>query len=247
MAFDPIGRFLYFPDEYLIASPGDLGLPFEDVELEVGGELTHGWLLPGSEPQTILWFHGNAGNISHRLDNLRLLHDSVGASILIIDYGGYGRSGGTPSESRMFADARAALRFVGDRGTPIEQTIYFGRSLGSAVALDLAVEHPPARLILETPFESIRAMAATLFPRPLTQLVPQQFDNLSKVGRLQCPVMFIHGDRDEIVPFNQGRALYDAAPDPKRFHRIDGAGHNDTYIVGGQPYFDAIRDFIRDT
>jgi len=245
MAFDPIGRFIFFPDDDLIATPADIRLPFEDIELPVaGGETTHGWLVPGPADITLIWFHGNAGNISHRLDNLRLLHDLVGATVAIIDYGGYGRSTGTPSETRMFADARATRRFVIDHGTDPERLVYFGRSLGSAVALDLAVDQPPAKLILETPFTSLRAMAETLFPRALAKLVPQQFDNLAKIGRVRCPLLFLHGDRDEIVPFAHSLELFEAAPQPKQFHRIHGATHNDTYIVGGAEYFETIRNFI---
>jgi fermentation-respiration switch protein FrsA (DUF1100 family) len=146
----------------------------------------------------------------------------------------------------MYADARAALRYVRDLGVTPERTVYFGRSLGSAVALELALESPPARLILETPFESLRAMAGTLLPAPLARIVPQRFDNLSRVGRVRCPVLFIHGDGDEIVPFEHSRALFAAAPEPKFFHRIRGAGHNDTYLVGGEKYFAAIREFIAD-
>lgn len=247
MAFDPLSRMIFYPDSYLVGTPRDLGLEYSDVELEVaGGGRSHGWLIPGPGEKTILWFHGNAGNISHRLDNIRLLHDLVGARILIIDYGGYGHSDGEPSEARMYADARAALRYVRDLGVTPERTVYFGRSLGSAVALELALESPPARLILETPFESLRAMAGTLLPAPLARIVPQRFDNLSRVGRVRCPVLFIHGDGDEIVPFEHSRALFAAAPEPKFFHRIRGAGHNDTYLVGGEKYFAAIREFIAD-
>lgn len=247
MVFDPLSRMIFYPDSYLVGSPRDIGLEYEDVELEVaGGGRSHGWLIPGPGDKTILWFHGNAGNISHRLDNIRLLHDLVGSSILIIDYGGYGHSDGEPSEARMYADARAALRYLRERGVEPEQTVYFGRSLGSAVALELALESPPARLILETPFESIRAMARTLLPASLARIVPQRFDNLSRIDRVLCPVLFIHGDRDEIVPAEQGRALFAAAREPKSFHIIRGAGHNDTYAVGGEKYFAAIRDFIAD-
>ncbi len=247
MAFDPIGSMIFFPDRELVATPRHLGLDYEDVELETdAGGRSHGWLIPGASAKTILWFHGNAGNISHRLDNIRLLHDLVGASILIIDYGGYGRSDGEPSEQRMYADARAALRFLRGRGVAAEDTVYFGRSLGSAVALDLAVEHPPAKLILETPFESLRAMAGALVPAALARIVPQRFDNLGKISRVRCPILFIHGDRDEIVPFEHSRTLFAAAPEPKAHYRIPGATHNDTYVVGGREYFETIRAFIDD-
>lgn len=247
MVFDPLSRLIFYPDSQLIGTPADLGLEYRDVVLEIPGNgRTHGWLIPGSSDKTMLWFHGNAGNISHRLHNIRLLHDLVGVGVFIIDYGGFGRSDGDPSEERMYADARAALSYLRSIGVGAEKTVYFGRSLGSAVALDLALESPPAKLILETPFLSIRAMAGTLLPTALAHVVPQRFDNLAKIGKLRCPVLIIHGDRDEIVPFRQGRALFDAAPPPKYFHEIRGAGHNDTYIVGGESYFAAIREFVGD-
>ncbi len=242
---DPLSRLIFFPEKHLAATPADLGLAYEDVDLvNADGEQTHGWFVPGPGKQVLLWFHGNAGNISHRLDNLRLLHDMVGTSILIIDYGGFGRSSGIPSEHRMYSDARLALTFITERGFAPSQTIYFGRSLGSAVAIQLATESAPARLILETPFESIRAMAGTLVPSAMARVIPQRFDNLSKVPGLSCPVLFIHGDRDELVPFAHSETLYRASPEPKEFHRIAGAGHNDTYIIGGSAYFAAIASFI---
>ncbi len=245
MVFDPLGKLIFFPDDYLVSTPKELGLDYEDVDLRTSdGGRTHAWLIPGPREEIVLWFHGNAGNISHRLDNIRLLHDRVGVSILIVDYGGYGDSDGDPSERRMYADARAARSFVVDRGFPTEAVIYFGRSLGSAVALDLALEHPPAKLILETPFESIRAMAATLVPPALARLVPQRFDNLSKIAELRVPVLFIHGDYDAIVPIDHGRALFAEAAEPKHFYEIHSATHNDTYIVGGEDYFAAWREFL---
>ena len=122
--------------------------------------------------------------------------------------------------------------------------VYFGQSLGSAVALDLAIEDPPYRLILENPFTSIRAMARALFPAPLALLAPASFDNLSKVGRLRAPLLVIHGDRDEVVPFEQGKDLFAAAPEPKTFYEIRNASHNDTYLVGGEEYFARIERFL---
>jgi fermentation-respiration switch protein FrsA (DUF1100 family) len=204
----------------------------------------HGWYVPGTQPETLLWFHGNAGNISHRVENLRLLHDHVGTAIFLFDYRGYGHSGGQPSERGLYEDARAAVQYLVHRhGVSSKKLVYFGRSLGSAVAIDLASEIPPRALILETPFVSIRAMARNLFG-PLAVVAPRSFDNLSKILRLKCPKLFIHGDSDSLVPYAQGRQLFEAAPPPKAFYTIRGAGHNDTYVVGGPTYFRRIRRFI---
>ena len=240
-----IERFIFFPDPALVGTPSSLSLQYEDVEFAAAdGTMLHGWWVPGDRAETLLWFHGNAGNISHRLDNLRLLHDIVGASVFLFDYRQYGRSSGSASERGLYDDARGALAHV--RGRPeVDPTrlVYFGRSLGSAVAVDLAVTDPPAGLILETPFTSIREMARRLLPGPLSALVPQQFDNLAKIGAIRSPKLFIHGDLDDLVPYRHGQRLFEAAAPPKSFFTIPGAGHNDTYLVGGSDYFREIAAF----
>jgi fermentation-respiration switch protein FrsA (DUF1100 family) len=239
-------RFVFFPDPVLIGTPADIGLGYEEASVATDdGVLLHGWFVPGSRKETLLWFHGNAGNISHRLDNLRLLHDRVGVNVFLFDYRQYGRSTGTASEAGLYTDARAALAYLGKRAD-VDPTriVYFGRSLGSAVAIDLATEESPFGLVLETAFVSMREMAGTLLPSQLTILVPAAFDNIGKIARLPAPVLFIHGDRDEIVPYEHGRRLFQAAPRPKAFYTVRGASHNDTYLVGGETYFRHLRDFI---
>lgn len=242
---NPLERLIFVPDSQLVWTPSELGLEYEDVKFSTAdGVRLHGWYVAGRRPETLLWFHGNAGNISHRLDNLRLLHDRVGTAIFLFDYRGYGRSEGWPNERGLYEDARAALQYlVNDRGISARELVYFGRSLGSAVAIDLAIELPPRGLILETPFVSIRAMARNLVG-PLAAVAPRSFDNLSKIPLLKCPKLFIHGDSDSLVPYGQGRQLFEAAPRPKAFYTIRGAGHNDTYVVGGETYFRRIREFI---
>jgi fermentation-respiration switch protein FrsA (DUF1100 family) len=238
-------RFIFFPDADLVASPAAVGLSYEEANFTAAdGASLHGWYVPGARAETLLWFHGNAGNISHRLENLRLLHDSVGVNAFLFDYRGYGRSSGTPSEAGLYLDARAAVAHLRGRArVDPKRMLYFGRSLGSAVAVDLAVEDPPAAMILETPFLSIREMAKTLIG-PLAAAVPSGFDNLGKIGRVRCPLLFIHGDRDEVVPYAQGRRLFEAASPPKAFYRVRGAGHNDTYLVGAETYFTHVRRFV---
>jgi hypothetical protein len=245
LAMNPLERLIFVPDSILIGTPDQWGLDYEDVEFTTAdGTRLHGWYVPGSRPETLLWFHGNAGNISHRLDNLRLLHEQVGTAIFLFDYRGYGRSDGQPSERGLYEDARAAVRHLLTRhGVSGEDLIYFGRSLGSAVAIDLATEVRPRGLILETPFVSIRALARTLFG-PLAVVAPSSFDNLSKIPKLSCPKLFIHGDSDSIVPYVQGRQLFEAAPPPKAFYTIRGGDHNDTYVVGGPNYFRRFREFV---
>jgi fermentation-respiration switch protein FrsA (DUF1100 family) len=241
-----IDRFIFFPEAELLATPAHVSLAYEEVWFAApDGVRLHGWYVPGRRAETLLWLHGNAGNISHRLANLRLLHDHVGVSIFLFDYRQYGRSEGTASEEGLYADARGALAYLRGRDDVVDDRIvYFGRSLGSAIAIDLATSARPWALIVETPFTSLREMAGRMLPGPLSLMVPARFDNLSKIETIKCPVLFIHGDLDDIVPYTQGRRLFEAASPPKAFFTVRGAGHNDTYIVGGSTYFARIRDFI---
>jgi fermentation-respiration switch protein FrsA (DUF1100 family) len=166
--------------------------------------------------------------------------------VLLFDYRGYGRSEGSPDEEGTYRDARAAHRWlVEEKRVPRGRLVLFGESLGSAVALDLALSRPCRALVLESPFASVRAMARAVYPfLPLSALVRTRYENEAKAPRLRVPLLVLHGERDEIVPFAQGRRVFAAAPEPKRFYAIPGAGHNDTYLVGGDAYWDAVRDFL---
>jgi hypothetical protein len=241
-----LGRFIFYPETRLVGTPADVGLVYEEARFSTAdGVLLHGWWVSGRRPETILWLHGNAGNISHRLDNLRLLHERVGASVLLFDYRGYGASAGTPSERGLYADAAGALAYLrGRTDVQADRIVYFGRSLGAAVAVELALHAPPPGLVLETAFTSVRGMAAEMLPSPLAALVPESFDNLARIGAVRCPILFVHGDRDEVVPYAQARRLFDAARAPKSLFTLPGAGHNDTYLVGGDRYFRRIEEFL---
>ena len=241
-----IDRFIFFPDPTLRATPADFSLQYEDVRFVApDGVRLHGWWIPGRREETLLWFHGNAGNISDRLDNLRLLHEHVGVGVFLFDYRQYGRSEGTASEAGLYADARGALAYLRNRADVAQDRIvYFGRSLGSAVAIDLATTELPWGLILESPLTSLADMARRLLPGPLTAMIPAGFENLRNIPGIRSPTLFIHGDRDTIVPYEQGRRLFDAASPPKFFFTLRGAGHNDTYVIGGRRYFAHIRNFI---
>jgi fermentation-respiration switch protein FrsA (DUF1100 family) len=189
--------------------------------------------------------HGNAGNISHRLDRALLIQSRVRASVLLYDYRGYGKSEGSPDEAGTYRDGQAAYRFlVEEKKIPPDEIVLFGESLGSAVALELALAHAAAALVLEAPFTSVRDMAWTTIFAPLSPLVRTRYDNLAKVGRLRMPLLVLQGDRDEIVPFRQGRRLFEAAPEPKRHFAIPSAGHNDTYVTGGEAYWREFTDFL---
>ena len=240
--------FIYFPSREIEATPGDVGLEFEDVRFQASdGVALHGWFVAGGGDATLVWFHGNGGNIGHRVGNIRELVERLQISIFIFDYRGYGRSEGSTYEEGTYLDAESAITYVRSRGdVDPEKTIYFGRSLGCAVAAEMAIKYPPRALICESGFTSVRAMTKSVYPflPGLQLLVTTKYDTLSKIAWVDVPVMILHGDRDEIVPFSMSRELFDAAKGPKRFYTIEGAGHNDTYYVGGPDYFEALREFV---
>jgi fermentation-respiration switch protein FrsA (DUF1100 family) len=237
---------VFFPDPYLVGTPADFGLEFEDVFFEAAdGVQLHGWWVPKAGAPVLLWLHGNAGNISNRLENIKLLHDLVGVQILIFDYREYGRSQGRISREGTFKDAAAAYRYVtGVRGIPARDLVIFGRSLGTALATDLAVQHPCRCLVLESAFTNSSDMAKMMAPFLFDWRPQIPYDNLGKIDKVKVPVLVIHGAHDEIIPVDMGRRVFAAAPSPKDLYVIPGAHHNDTYVVGGQDYFQRLKAFI---
>ncbi|WP_221249803.1 alpha/beta hydrolase [Desulfuromonas versatilis] len=243
-------QFVFFPEAHLVATPALYDLPFEEVFYPTAdGETIHGWLVPGDpERPLVLFCHGNAGNISHRLDNLRLFHRLLGLSVFIFDYRGYGKSSGKASEEGTYADARGALAWLQQRGWQPQRMIYFGRSLGAGVAVQLALEQPPGALVLETPFPSIAAMGWRHNPILYLLLgwaLDARYDSFNKLARIHVPLLMFQGDRDHIVPEKMARGLFERANQPKTFHLIRGAGHNDTYEAGGEAYWQQWREFLQ--
>ena len=240
-------KLIYFPSRVHDATPAALGLLHEEAEFEADdGVRLHGWFLPVKDSRlTVLLCHGNGGNLSHRLDRVLLLQSRLAADTLVFDYRGYGRSEGSPDEAGTYRDARAAYRWLRERGKAPSRIVLMGESLGSAVALQLALEVDARALVLEAPFTSIPDMARAAYPfLPLWPFVRTRYDSLGKIARLRMPLLVLHGEEDEVVPFAQGRRLFEAAPEPKRFFAIPGARHNDTYFVGGEDYWRAVRDFL---
>lgn len=240
-------RFIYFPERRIVATPSDVGLEFEELRFSASdGVRLHAWFVPGRRDLTLLWFHGNAGNIGDRSDFLRLLHDELGAGVFLLSYRGYGMSEGTPSEEGTYLDAEAALAAASAREeVDPKRIVYFGQSLGAAVAVELATRHRPQALVLESAFTSIADMAKLHYPfLPVGPLLRTRYDSLAKIGRVDAPVLMIHGDRDDIAPLEMGRRLFEAAGRPKAFREIEGAGHNDVHLVGGERYFAALREFL---
>jgi fermentation-respiration switch protein FrsA (DUF1100 family) len=249
-AFDTMDRhYIFFPERTLHTAPEAAGLTYEEVRFPAAdGVRLYGWLLPGKTGQPLLLFaHGNAGNISHRIDNLAHFQ-SLGLTVFIFDYRGYGLSEGQISEQGSYKDIRGALVWLQQRGWKPQQMIYFGRSLGGAVALQLALEKPPGGLVLESAFTSVAGMGWHHQPLSYALLgwwaLSSRYDNLDKIDQLNCPLLLLQGDKDRTVPPKMARQLFARAPQPKSLYLIPGADHNDTYDVGGTPYWNQWRVFI---
>ena len=241
-------RFVFFPVAELLYTPNDAGLEYEDVRFQTSDGLAlQGWFIPGDPAGgsnlTWLWFHGNGGNIGHRVDELALAHHRTGNNIFIFDYRGYGESEGTPSEKGTYLDSRAAVEYLRSRpGVNQDRIVYQGHSLGAAVAVELSMTQPPMAMVLVSPFASVRDMAPS-FP-PVRWLVRNHYDSISRIRRLNVPVLVLHGELDDTVPISQGRKLYEAANEPKRFQVLEGAAHNDTYAAAAEQYWAAIESFL---
>ncbi|WP_447969701.1 alpha/beta hydrolase [Nitrospira sp. M1] len=223
-------------------------LPLEEVWLTSSSDVRlFSWFVDaGPQQPVLLWCHGNAGNISHRLANLVELHRH-GLSIMIFDYRGYGKSTGTPSEAGLYQDALAAYDFLRlHKKVNPKRLVVFGRSLGSAVAGEIVRQRPAAGLILEGAFPSIQAMANHhYFGLPAHWFLDSQFHLHEKLPDISLPLLVIHGEDDAIVPIKFGRQVYEAAKPPKHWYPVRGAGHNDVPFVGGRTYFQHLITFIQ--
>ena len=241
-----LDRLIFQPSPGVDLRPEALGIEAEEVFLEAeDGVRLHAFFLPApGASRALLFLHGNAGNASHRLPNAAALA-RLGTHVLLLDYRGYGLSEGTPSEAGVYADARAGLAYLlSERGFAENRTVVFGRSLGGAVAVDVARDRDLAGVILESTFTSAADVVRTTIARPIAPLIGHILASDAKISRVRAPLLFFHGDRDEIVDYRLGRSLFDAAPEPKAFETIRGAGHNDTVEVGGRAYFERIRRFL---
>jgi fermentation-respiration switch protein FrsA (DUF1100 family) len=242
--------FIFFPSKPLDATPETLRMAHKDVYFVAqDGNRLHGWFFPLSQDDpVILHFHGNAGNISHRLDLVsQFLKRKL--QVFIIDYRGFGRSEGRPSEKGLYRDGLAACDYlVQKEGILPGNIVLHGHSIGAAVAIEVALNRSVKSIILESAFTSTRDMAKTMpLFLLLSPVLPTNYNNLEKISRLHVPKLIIHGDRDEIVPFSMGERLYRAAKEPKFFVPLKGGAHNDTYIVGGEEYFRPFAAFARNS
>ncbi len=240
---------VYYPEigREIAATPQQAGLPYEDVRLVTAdGTALHGWFVPAGNPArgTVLFLHGNAGNISHRLDSLQMFH-RLGYNTLIIDYRGYGKSAGKPDEQGTYRDAAAAWDYLTQtRNISPARIVLFGESLGGAIAAWLASRQAPAALVIASGFTSVPDLAADLYPLlPVRWLSRFSYDTRAFLQASSVPVFIAHSPGDDIIPFRHGRALYEAALGPKRFLELAG-GHNTGFIFMRETWVQALGEFM---
>jgi len=244
------GRLLYLPNlpgRELDATPADIGLAYEDVQFTADdGVKLHGWFVPAAETArgTLLFFHGNAGNISHRLESVSQFH-GLGLDVLIIDYRGYGQSEGSPSERGTYRDAVAAWQYLTEgRGVAPSRIVVFGRSVGGAVGAWLAANREAGALIVESSFSSLPALAAELYWfLPVRWLSRFRYPTTEYVAAAACPVLVIHSRDDDIVPFHHGREIYESAGEPRQFLELSGP-HNGAHVLSEERYLEGLREFL---
>jgi len=240
-------RLVYFPMSKMDGSPEDMGLSYEDVRLTASdGVELHGWFVPAEGARGVVLFcHGNAGNISHRLETMALIH-GLGLSVFIFDYRGYGQSEGKPSEEGTYKDAWAAWQYLTrDRDMAPKDIVVWGRSLGGPIAAWLAREATPGALILESTFTSIPDIGAKLYPFLPVRLIARIGYNTGEyVSNVKCPVLVVHSPQDRLVYFEFGCRLFEAAPEPKEFLKITG-DHNNGFLVSGAIYRDGVDAFLK--
>jgi fermentation-respiration switch protein FrsA (DUF1100 family) len=243
-------RLMYFPIGD-VPAPGEIGLSdVEPVTFETtDGLRLNGWFVATSGPLprvTVLVFNGNAGNRAHRAP-LAAAFQHHGFQVLLVDYRGFGGNPGTPTENGLAADSRAAQAYLAGRpDVDASRMVYFGESLGTAVAIDLAVEHPPAAIVLRSPFTAMADVGQFHYPfLPVRLLLRDRFAAIDQIRRIRVPLLVIAGGRDQIVPIENSRRLYDAAVAPKTLLVLPNADHNDDELLAGEEMIRAIVHFLQ--
>ncbi len=240
-------RTIYFPMKDIEITPDAVGLTYEDVYFLTEDRIRlNGWFLPNKNARSVLIFcHGNAGNISHRIEKIQILYN-LGLDIFIFDYRGYGRSQGRPSETGLYRDAETAYNYiVSVRNIDPAKIIVFGESLGGAIAIDLANKKKIKALITEGVFSSTRDVARIVYPFLPSFLVSSSFDSASKIRDIHVPKLIIHSLNDEIIPFRLSEKLFELAPQPKRFLKLMG-GHNTSFLDSEELYRSRIAEFLKE-
>ena len=238
---------IYFPMKDVISNPASVELPYEEVYFDTpDNKRLNGWYIANSKAKfTIIFCHGNAGNISHRLEKILIFYN-LGLNIFIFDYRGYGKSIGAPSESGLYEDADAAYNYLTkERRISKDSVILYGESIGGAVAIDLARKTDVGALITEETFTSIKDMSGIAYPFLPYFIFSSRFDALSKIKNVGCPKLIVHSIDDEIVPFRLGEKLFDAARPPKKFLKIRGS-HNTAFLESEEQFKEGIKSFLSD-
>ncbi len=238
-------RSIYFPMKEITATPQLAGLPYEEVYFDTSdNKRLNGWFVAYNEAEfTVILCHGNAGNISHRLEKTAMFYDAR-LNVLIFDYRGYGKSEGIPSEQGLYKDVNAAYDYLTvERKIPKEKIILYGESIGGAVAIDLARKVNAGALITEETFTSVKDMARIAYPFIPHFIFSARFDAVSRIKDISCPKLIIHSVDDEIVPFHLGEKLFNAAAPPKEFLKIRGT-HNTAFLDSKKQFIEGIRSFL---
>ena len=223
---------VFFPSHEMSATPSMMDLPWEDIYFITKDNITlNGWLFKNPQAvSTVIFAHGNAGNMSDRLLKIKFFYD-LGLNVFIFDYRGYGKSQGRPSEAGIYLDAQSAYDYLQSRGDlNMKNIILYGASLGGTVVIDLACHRNVALLVVESSFSNALDMARIFYPFVPLIFLSLKFNSIDKVGRLSVPKLFIHSPEDQVVPFWVGQKLFEAAAEPKEFLKIHG-GHNDGSIT----------------
>lgn len=242
-------KSLYHPYKEIPETPTNSGIKYEDVNFKTDdGKLLNGWFVPAKDAKvTVLYCHGNAGNIYHRLHKVKFFHE-MGVNFFIFDYRGYGKSTGNPSEKGLYKDAQAAYDYIISRSdVDKNKIVVYGKSLGGPVAADLCLHKKASALILEGSFASVALRAQQLYPfLPMKLLITQKYDAMDKVKNIHIPKLIAHGRRDEVISFRHGEILFGVAAEPKQFLPFDG-GHNDDTYVTSVAYKEVLQKFLKDS
>jgi fermentation-respiration switch protein FrsA (DUF1100 family) len=236
---------IFHPSKVIIAYPSDYLLEYEDVYFKTSDNVKlNGWLIKGTSGTTVLFFHGNGANISSRMGKLRMFHE-LGLTTLIVDYRGYGKSEGIPSELGLYRDAQAAYDYLLNRPEiNKEKIVIYGESLGGAVAINLASKVKAAALVVDSSFTSAIAMGKLLYPMIPAFLVGFKFDSIVNITTISVPKLFLHSQTDDVVPWRLGQQLYKAAGEPKEFFEIRGT-HNDAFTLEKELFYEGLRNFLK--
>lgn len=240
---------VYHPQSKLWATPSSVGLQYEDVTFETEDNISlHGWFVAAGDSAnpTVLYFHGNAGNISGRMETIQLLND-LGLNVFIFDYRGYGQSEGSPSEEGTYRDAIAAWDYLqSERGIPGTNIVIMGRSLGGSVASWLAARKSPAASIIESSFTSAADLAADLYPwLPVRWMIKYDYNTLRNVKQIESPVFMAHSPDDQVVPFHHSQKLFEAVNQPKKFVELEGS-HGSGFWETGRRYRNGLQTFLQE-